>query len=340
QKWTSNQSSPRAQQLIEEDTVTQNALAAFLGAFIFALASLILVEVGVYEDRSIAAIFAFTLVVIVLVVVAILRWIDQLSNLGGVAQTASKVEAAARKALHRRSELPCLGAVACDLDAIPESATAVTSDRSGYVQHIDVGVLEECAAAKDDRVWVMVLPGTFVSENQALASISGRLDEERVRDAFLVGEERSFDQDPRFSLQVLSEIAQRALSPGINDPTTAISIMGRLLRLLLPLTAETSSPDTASCTRVGVPPIAAASLLEDTFDAIARDAGDKVEVHLFLQSALCRLAHSQDTEMATAARVASARARAFSDRDLALKEDRDRVLAAAPDMASRTSSKR
>ncbi|WP_157770155.1 DUF2254 family protein, partial [Ruegeria marisrubri] len=33
QKWTSNQSSPRAQQLIEEDTVTQNALAAFLGAF-------------------------------------------------------------------------------------------------------------------------------------------------------------------------------------------------------------------------------------------------------------------------------------------------------------------
>ncbi|TMV09885.1 DUF2254 domain-containing protein [Ruegeria sediminis] len=330
QKWASNQSSPRAQQVIEEDTVTQNALATFLGAFIFALASLILVETGVYDERSNAVILAFTFIVILLVVIAILRWIEQLSNLGGVSETADKIETAARRALRRRSELPCLGAVACDLDSVPGSAEPVTAETTGYVRHVDTGMLEERACADDSRIWILALPGTFIAAGQPLARVSGPLDEDRVRAAFLIGAERSFDQDPRFSLQILSEIAQRALSPGVNDPATAITIMGRLLRLLVPLTAETAPEDTASFTRVAAPPIPTAALLEDAFAAIARDAGDKVEVHLFLQSALERLANSQDDEMAGAARAASRRALAFADRDLVLKEDRDRVNASAP----------
>jgi hypothetical protein len=48
----------------------------------------------------------------------------------------------------------------------------------------------------------------------------------------IVGDVRSFDQDPRFGAVVLTEIASRALSPGMNDPGTAIDVIGRAVRLL------------------------------------------------------------------------------------------------------------
>ncbi len=55
---------------------------------------------------------------------------------------------------------------------------------------------------------------------------------EKATRAFSIGTIRTFDQDPRFGLCVLTEIAERALSPAVNDPGTAIDILGRAVRVL------------------------------------------------------------------------------------------------------------
>lgn len=63
------------------------------------------------------------------------------------------------------------------------------------------------------------------------SNVSSAVEMSQIARAFLIGDERTFDDDPRFGLVVLSEIASRALSPAVNDPGTAIDIIGTFVRL-------------------------------------------------------------------------------------------------------------
>jgi len=58
------------------------------------------------------------------------------------------------------------------------------------------------------------------------------IDEQELRDAFILGEERTFDQDPKYAIRLLVDIAIRALSPAINDPTTAVQALDQIEDLL------------------------------------------------------------------------------------------------------------
>ncbi len=279
-QWASNQSTPRAHQVVLEDTVTQNVLATFLGAFIFSLVSLVLVETGIYSARSTAVILGFTIVVIALVVVAMLRWIDHLSDLGGVSETAGKIEAQAEGAFKRRLEQPSLGGHRCSFDDIPGDAPAVTAERSGYIKHVDASILNDAADEENARVWIAAPPGFYVASGQPLVRMTAKLPEDTVRGAFVIGDERSFDQDPAYGLLVLAEIAQRALSPGINDPGTAISVISRLLRILIPVAAHRDERDDPPYPRISVPPVTAESYMLYAFAEIALDGAYKVEVQI------------------------------------------------------------
>lgn len=94
----------------------------------------------------------------------------------------------------------------------------------------------------------------------------------------------------RFGLVVLTEIASRALSPAVNDPGTAIEIIGRQVRLLSCFRADSGRIDMQPrCPRVLVPELTAADLMDDAFAPIIRDAGSNVEVRIRLQKALTQL---------------------------------------------------
>jgi len=121
--------------------------------------------------------------------------------------------------------------------AIPDltkpRAGAVSLDRSGYIQVIDYDRLVTLACRADAVFAVKVRAGHFVLKSGEHVVIhAGRpLGEEAVqaiRAAFVVGGERSSAQDLEFGLRQLVEIALRALSPGINDPYTAIAVIDRL----------------------------------------------------------------------------------------------------------------
>lgn len=325
----SNQTTPRAHQLLLEDKITQNVLATFLGAFVYALASLILVSINLYQANTVVVILAFTLLVIGMVVVAIVRWIEHLTDLGSVITTTGWVEDAADNALKLHRDYPCLGArpLSDSHKEIPARAVMAKAKKIGYIQHIDIRSLDNMAAKANGQVFILSAPGSFVAETEPLAFFTGAIDPDDVAGAFTVDRIRNFDQDARFGVIVLSEIAQRALSPGINDPGTAIDIIGRLVRLLSRFNGEqVAEPrDDVAFKHVWITPLTAGALLRDAFAPIARAGANQIEVQVRLQKALTMLSNSPDPEMAAAAPVEAARALKFALSGLELEEDRVRI---------------
>lgn len=321
----SGQVTPRTHRLLLEDTTTQTVLATFLGAFIYSLASIVMINAGLYTPRGVSVNFFFTVFVIVLVVIAILRWIDHLSRLGSMLETTRIVERATESALRARLAEPFLGGqpVARAPGRLPHE---VLAQSTGYVAHVDMPALIRLSREQGFDIVLVALPGAFVSVRDALARIGRPEHDEAIRAAFTISDARDFSQDPRFGLVVLSEIASRALSPGINDPGTAIDVTGRVLRLLLmwrPPEMEDGTERTKG--QVYVPGLDALNLVEDGFWGVARDGAGMVEVQLLLQKALATLANSDDPAMAAAAREMASRARDYAKEALPVASDLARV---------------
>lgn len=288
---------PRATRLVMEDTTTQNVLSTFVGSFLFSLVGIIVLSTGAYGDRGRVVLFVVTIVVIVLIVATLLRWIDHLSRLGRVTETTERVEHVAADAMRQRRRNPHLGGqpLSHSDHAIPAAARPIYAPVIGYVQHVDTAALSDLAEQGKGRIYLAVIPGQFSVPTAAIAWSEGLANEEHeqaIRNCFSIGDTRSYDQDPRFGVSVLSEIASRALSPGINDPGTAIDVIGRAVRVLAIWTEpqESQNSEDVRYPHVFVPGLAIDDLFDDLFTPIARDGASIVEVCLRLQKALHHLA--------------------------------------------------
>ena len=330
---TSN-ATPRATRVLSEDNVAQNALGTFIGAFIFSLVGIIALQPGLYDERGQVTLYAVTLVVLAVIVLALLRWIDHVSSLGRVGAISDRVESRTAEVLRQHHACPHLAATPLPAEAgVPAGAVALHAERSGYVENIDVQALHAAAEAAGVQVYVTALPGTFADASRPLACTSGPVDatcKEAMRTAFTVGGARSFDQDPRFGLIVLAEIAVRALSPGVNDPGTAIDVLGRAGRLL----ALRAGPAPEGAGRVDypavhVPEVQLADLFEDILVPIARDGAGMSEVAVRLQDTLRGLASLGDPRVAELATRHAAMALERAERALDFEPDRERVRRAA-----------
>lgn len=324
---------PRSIPLVIADDVTQNALSAFIGAFIFSIVSLITLQNEMFESAGRFAIFVLTLLVFAIVVITFVRWVDRIARLGRVVNTTEQVEKAACNALNRRRHAPTLGALTVLPHQTEEKGISVCAPTVGYIQHIDLKTLQSHAEAINCRVSVITLPGTFVSIRSPLLCIEGSevFKPEDFSSAFTINSNRTFEDDPRFGFLALSEIADKALSPGINDPGTAINVIGRMVRLFTlwqsPLGKDKLKPITYD--RVSIPKLQIDDLFDDAFTAIARDGAGSIEVATRLQKALCALAETGDHAMANAAKKHSRLALDRSEHAMSLREDIDAVRKAA-----------
>ncbi|MEX1300237.1 MAG: DUF2254 domain-containing protein [Desulfotignum sp.] len=324
---TSNTASPRAFPLVIADDSSQKALSAFVGAFIFSIVALVALTEGYYGTAGLFVLFSLTIMVFGMVIFTFVRWVDRIARLGRLGNTIDKVEKATADALTRCRNAWAGRAVASDLR--PATGQEVFSDIVGYVQCIDVAELQAWAEKAKTRIYVAVQPGSFVTPERAIAGIdkthAAINDEDRrmIVEAFQIGRERTFDEDPRFGLVVLSQIAGRALSPAVNDPGTAIDIIGILVRLFFEW--EKSERETGdrhvTHDRVAVPPLSVQDMFDDAFTAIARDGSSSVEVMIRLQKALKSLAAAGDDAMCRAAVLHSKRALSCAQKSLILPED-------------------
>lgn len=325
---------PRATKLLIEDTVTQNVLSTFVGSFLYGIVGIVVLQTGAYGDRGRVILFVVTIGVIALIVFQLLRWIDHLTTLGRVGETTSRVEDAAARAIEARRQNPYLGGSPLpDRNvADPDAMTPVNAGAIGYVQHIDMQALSTLAERIDGEIQLRINPGAFVYHDSAVAYVSAGgtaaeddiTPEEAVRRAVTIGTERDFDQDPRFGLVVLSETAQRALSPAVNDPGTAIDVIGRATRLLCKW-AEPSENREPQFPRVFVPALTADDLFEDAFMTIARDGAAQVEVQLRLQKSLAALARLGGSDFRAAARRQAALALSRAEKALPIEADLKRL---------------
>jgi uncharacterized membrane protein len=112
-------------------------------------------------------------------------------------------------------------------------ACAVGALEDGYIQMIDADALMALASKENLLVRLERRPGQYLAKGRAILMVwpGDRLTEPlagKLNAAFVLGNQRSAAQDVEFSLQQLVEIALRALSPGINDPFTAVACVDRL----------------------------------------------------------------------------------------------------------------
>jgi uncharacterized membrane protein len=110
--------------------------------------------------------------------------------------------------------------------------------RSAVLQTLDVPRLLHLAEHEGARIHLCVAAGETIFDRDRVAVVTGgpNLPDRELLAAFSLGSERTFDQDPALALRLLADIALRALSPAINDPTTAVQsldVMTDLLRTLI-----------------------------------------------------------------------------------------------------------
>jgi uncharacterized membrane protein len=320
----SSSATPRAFALVVADDVSKTALSTFVASFIFSVIALVAIKSGAYGRAGLFFVFVMTIAILAWVVFTFVRWVDQIARLGRIGTTIQRVEEAAEAAIERRRRSPTLGASPPTQDTEP--GDPLFSKTIGYVQQIDIAALQKCAEKNDVVVTVAALPGAFVGPGRPLAYLQQRgksvcdQDTSVIANAFFTARERSFDEDPRFGLIALSEIAARALSPAVNDPGTAISIIGTFVRLLdlwvSPL-EETGEASEVKFDRVRVPALSLEDMFDDAFTAIARDGAGDIEVVIRLQKAFISLSAIDHAELKSAAKHHSERALARSE--LALK---------------------
>lgn len=318
----SNTATPRSFKLVVADDVSQNALSTFVGAFIFSIVALTAVMNDYFQTAGRFTLFVLTVSVFALVIVTFVRWVDRIARLGRLGTTIDRVEEATAAALRRRRDAPSLRGL--PLVRLPQEGQPVFAPTAGYVQRIDIGALQAFATEARGRVAIAALPGAFASPGRPLAYISceGEIDRAQVARAFMIGGERLFDDDPRFGFVVLSEIAGRALSPAVNDPGTAIDIIGTLVRLFMLWVEPDETKDSpAAYDRVEVPELSVRDLFDDAFTAIARDGAGTIEVVVCLQKTFGSLASLDDTDVRDAAVDHARMALTRSEKALELPEE-------------------
>lgn len=330
-----NNGSPRATKLLIEDKISHRALATFLGTFIFSIVGIIALKTGVYGEEGRLVLFVVTIGVILMIVVTLLRWIEYLARLGRVNETIDRVETVTTDSFKKRLKTPYLGGAAMlDVAHIPKNTTPVSADVIGYVQHIDMPHLSDIAKEHALTIYVTALPGKFLDTTLPVAHVAGKCNTDiikAIRKGFITGNERSFQQDPRFGIAVLHEIASRALSPAVNDPGTAIHVIGSVVRILSLWAKrhDMADKDEPSYPKIHVLPLQMADIFDDFFPAVSRDGAPNLEVHIRLQKAYEALARTQDNDLKQSVEKHAALSLKRALQALALKDDADILQALA-----------
>ena len=230
----SSQLSPRIIAPIYRSRVVRSSLALFVFTFTYTLAALARIEGSVPQISMWLAVYSSVLSIAVFLymidhVGKALRPVIVLSTIGRMGQAV--VEDVYPQPFGVAPEKPA------QVDAVLKArpARVITSRRTGVVLAIDINGLAELAHGAEGLIEFVPLVGEFVTNGDPLFRIyegAGPIADGRLQDAVAIGTERTAEQDPAFAFRIVVDIAAKALSPAINDPTTAVLALDQIHRLL------------------------------------------------------------------------------------------------------------
>lgn len=238
----SGQFTPRVMRHFTGDRINQTVLAVMIGTFTYCL--LVLRTIRTSDDEGGAFVPAISVSVgILLALVCVGGLILFIHHSAKQLQVSFIIQRAAEDTLRLVNETyPATG----DRDSLPPGSplpkgepVVVRARSSGYLQDIDLDHLKGIASGRDLSIQLPHTYGTHVLVGMELARIwrnGGPVDDDDlqgIHDNLITGVERTLLHDVTFGIRQIADIAVKALSPGINDPTTATQVIDTLNDLLV-----------------------------------------------------------------------------------------------------------
>ncbi|MFG2223103.1 DUF2254 domain-containing protein [Streptomyces sp. NPDC048644] len=231
----SGQLTPRVVRIFVRSRISKLTLTVFLATFLFSLLVLTSYE-GEANARQVTTVpLVQSVLTMALVGLSLLLFIAYVSSTLRLMQVGPVVERITRETFRMLARQPAGGG-----DEGPpaaESARVAHQGPAGVL--LDVNVARLVRAARRQGVVLRLIPrvGDFVMPGTPVLAVHGGTVPPRraLRYTVSVGVERTFHQDLGLGLRQLSDIALRALSPAVNDPTTAVQCLDRIVQILAAL---------------------------------------------------------------------------------------------------------
>ena len=233
---TSSQFSPRVLRTFLRDHFNQSTLGVFVATFIYAMTVLRSVRGTAQESPFVPQLAVSTAFAFVLAsVIVFLFYLHHIAQSIRVATIITEIGEETRRVLerwHHPDPDPDPDRFASASEPYGASPRIVTIDRPGVVQAVELDALAGVAERAGVLVEMLRSVGEFLPTGVATFRIrgagGGEVHDGDVLRALSLGRERSQEQDVGFGLRQLVDVACRALSPGINDPTTAVQVLDQI----------------------------------------------------------------------------------------------------------------
>ncbi len=222
----SGQMGPRLLRNFIRDARNQTVLGIFLGTFAYALMVLRTVRT-VEEDPFVPHLAITGAMALALVAVGTLVWfVHHIATSINIETVVDAVQQDLCKAIEART----LDAADAARPSDASTGSAVATTGGGYLQAVDTDALADWAEERGITVVLRFRPGDYVPSGFPVAFLSAGVEgaDEAIARALTLGRRPTSLQDLEYSIRQLVEIAVRALSPGINDPFTAGSVVDHL----------------------------------------------------------------------------------------------------------------
>ncbi|CAN5619962.1 DUF2254 domain-containing protein [soil metagenome] len=240
----STQFSPRVIRTFLHQATTKWTMGVFVGTFVYAISVLSQVRQG--PPVFVPGLATWGALVLVLASVGVfINYIHHMAHAVRAISLITSVGDETRLGIASiyLGQLSDVDEQPAPVPASPPKQLVFHGDAPGVITALDLDVLRDVARRGRAVVETMAKIGDFVATGMLLARVwDAELDPEQVCDVFTFEIERTPNQDPGCGLRQLVDIASRALSPGINDPTTAIQALDQLHDLLRRITLRALPP--------------------------------------------------------------------------------------------------
>ena len=224
--------SARYMRILYRDPLLKWLLAVLVGTTTFSFALLRRIEGESVPDLGVTVAGSLVLVSLILFLLFLDRFLHRLRPVAVAALVAATGRRAFEGVLAAAAASERPDALPADYETDEQPVRLVRSTTAGAIQAIEGRGLVRFAQAHGCRLVLRHAVGDFVPEGALLVEVygddPGPMAEPKLRGLIALGEERTIEQDPAFAIRIMVDIASRALSPAVNDPTTAVQVLNHL----------------------------------------------------------------------------------------------------------------